>query len=148
MLAGTGIVENYTRGGSVRGSSFVGTNVLLPPASCAPSALATMVGVGTGGSICRGLIFRRMWHIIRDPSLWVGKALCVRTPWAKFTDRCQSLMPQCNCLPWLKKGGNGNVFLAAEGQRYDLQVLILKACFVGAVETTRDIGSEARDRFA
>jgi hypothetical protein len=145
-LTGTGIVENYTLGGSLRGSSFVGTSLLLPPASCEPSNLSTMSGVGTGGSICRGLIFRRLFYKIRNPSAWVGKALCVRTPWAQLTDRCQSLKPQCNCLPYLDMVRLGNVFLAAEGQRYEIQVNSLKLfeSFVRVVKATRQSGGVAR----
>ena len=119
-LTDTGIVETYTRGGNIRGSSLVGTSILLPPGVCNPTILAS--GVGTGGSICKGLIFRRLWHMIRSPPSWVGKALCVHPPWARITNRCQSMQPECNCLPYLKKQWMGNVFLAAEGYRYDLQV--------------------------
>ena len=138
-LTGTGVKETYTRGGNVRGSSFVGTSILLPPTSCTPSAFVS--GVGTGGSICTGIVFRRFWHMIRSPSSWVGKALCVHMPWASISNRCQSLQPQCNCLPYLKKAWMGNVFLAAEGYRYNLQVqhclfgylpeteLVIRTCF-------------------
>ena len=118
-LTGTGVVENYTLGGKVRGSSLVGTSVLLP-AQCTPTSLASG---GTGGSICTGVIFRRLWFKITSPALWVGKALCVRTPGIGFLDRCQSLQARCSCLPYLKKAWMGNVFLAAEGQRYSLKVI-------------------------
>jgi hypothetical protein len=118
-LTGTGLIENYTLGGKVRGSSLVGTSVLLP-AACTPTSLASS---GTGGSICTGLVFRRAWIKISSPALWVGKALCVRTPGIAVLDRCQSLQARCSCLPYLKKAWTGNVFLAAEGQRYSLQVM-------------------------
>ena len=36
-LTGSGIVETYTKGGTVRGSSFVGTSTLLPPEHCVES---------------------------------------------------------------------------------------------------------------
>ncbi len=127
-LTGTGIKETYTLGGNVRGSSFVGTSIFLPPTSCIPSAFVS--GVGTGGSICTGIIFRRFWHMIRSPSSWVGKALCVNMPWAGISNRCQSLQPQCNCLPYLKKAWMGNVFLAAEGYRYNLQVAYFFVCLL------------------
>lgn len=117
-LTGTRVVENYTLGGKVRGSSLVGTSSILP-AVCTPTSMA--LG-GTGGSVCTGVIFRRFWFKITSPTLWVGKALCVRTPKNGSLDRCQSLLARCNCLPYLKMGWMGNVFLAAEGQRYSLQV--------------------------
>jgi hypothetical protein len=122
-LTGTGVVENYTLGGKVRGSSLVGSSVILP-ALCTPTSLASG---GTGGSICTGVIFRRVWFKIASPALWVGKALCVRTPNIGFLDRCQSLQARCSCLPYLKMAWMGNVFLAAEGQRYSLKVM---HCFV------------------
>jgi hypothetical protein len=125
-LTGTGVIETYTRGGNIRGSSFVGTSVFLPPAACTPSAFVS--GFGTGGSICTGIVFRRFWHMIRSPSSWVGKALCVYMPWASVTNRCQSLQAQCNCLPYLKKAWMGHVFLAAEGYRYNLQVQHISFC--------------------
>ena len=117
-LTDTYITENYTLGGKIRGSSMVGNSTLLPK-SCMSTDMAA---AGVGGSICTGYIFRRVWFRIGDPSIWVGKALCIRTPWQNGLDRCQSLQPSCNCVPWLKKAGFGNVFLAAEGIRYNLQV--------------------------
>ena len=51
-------VEDWTSGGNVKGNSFVGTSVLLPPDKCAQSSFST---AGTGGSVCTGLTFRRMW---------------------------------------------------------------------------------------
>jgi hypothetical protein len=118
-LTGTGIVEDYSRGGFVRGSSFVGTSVLLPPRGCYRSSLSTL---GTGGSVCVGILFKRLWFKIVNPALWSGKALCVRPSWANYTSMCQSLRSNCNCLPFLKKQWRENVFLAAEGLRYNLQV--------------------------
>jgi hypothetical protein len=120
-LTGAGLVEDYTRGGSVRGSSFVGTSVLLPSRGCFRSSLSTL---GTGGSVCVGMLFKRLWFKIISPAIWSGKALCVRPPWANFTSMCQNLLPSCNCLPFLKKHWQENVFLAAEGTRYNLQVLL------------------------
>eukprot|EP00961_Rhodomonas_salina_P299140 3938684-Rhodomonas_salina.1 len=66
-----------------------------------------------------------MWHHIREPSAWVGKALCVRTPDQATMNTCQSLQPECNCLPYLKKAWKGNVWLAAEGHRYITQMDLL-----------------------
>jgi hypothetical protein len=117
-FTGSGVRENRLSGGSVAGSSFVGTSVLLPPDKCTPSVWSTQ---GTGGSICTGLTFRRANYWIQDPSIWIGKALCVRMPWSGTMDTCEDLRPQCNCLPWLKKGWNGNVWLMADGYRYNLQ---------------------------
>jgi hypothetical protein len=117
-LTDTNIKENYTLGGTIRGSSMVGTSTLLPR-SCNATDMST---AGTGGSICTGYLFRRVWHRIVDPAIWVGKALCVRTPWQSSLNRCQTLQPNCSCLPWLMMAGFGNVFLAAEGFRYNLQV--------------------------
>ena len=118
-LTGTGLVEDYSRGGSVRGSSFVGTSVLLPAKGCFRSSLSTL---GTGGSVCVGILFKRLWFKIMKPVLWTGKALCVRPSWANYSSMCQSFRPTCNCLPYLKKFWRENVFLVAEGLRYNLQV--------------------------
>eukprot|EP00961_Rhodomonas_salina_P271177 3664160-Rhodomonas_salina.4 len=98
-LTDTGIIEDYTRGGTIRGASLVGNSVLLPSRNCTASNLST---TGTGGAVCIGVIFRRMWFHIRQPSAWVGKALCVRTPETEVMNTCQSLQPECNCLPYLK----------------------------------------------
>ena len=117
-LTGSGIREDWLRGGSVKGSSIVGTSVLLPPSKCTATALSTE---GTGGSICSGLTFRRMWYHIREPSQWVGKAMCVRPSWSADVNTCQNLQPACNCMPYLKKAWKGNVWLAADGERYNLQ---------------------------
>lgn len=122
-FTGTGIVEDYTRGGSVRGSSFVGTSVLTPSKGCYRSSLSTF---GTGGSVCLGYLFKRFWFKIMDPTLWNGKAVCVRPSWANFTRMCQDLSSTCNCFPYLPKGNKENVFLVAEGLRYNLQVLLLE----------------------
>jgi hypothetical protein len=126
-LTGTGIAENYTRGGSVRGASLVPVSPLLPPTACTQSPWAS--GSGIGGAVCRGLVFRRVWHMPRTPSSWVGKALCVRPPWAAPGLACQDLNPACSCLPFLKKFWQGNVFMAAEGYRYNVQVKVL-VCLV------------------
>ena len=135
-LTGTGIVEDYTKGGNIRGSSFVGTSTHLPSNKCQESEY-TAVGVlgrrllgeestpATGGSVCRGLIFRRSWFHIDEPTPWVGKALCVRMPWQSEINTCQSLKPECNCLPYLKKAWKGIVMLVAEGYRYNLQMDLL-----------------------
>jgi len=117
-LTGSGVQEDWLRGGTVKGSSFVGTSPLLPPDRCSPSALST---TGTGGSVCTGLTFRRTWYHIREPSEWVGKALCVRPSWTADVNTCQDLQAECNCLPYLKKAWKGNVWLAADGYRYNLQ---------------------------
>lgn len=127
-LTGSNVTENYTVGGRIRGSSMVGTGCLLPE-SCRPTEFASG---GTGGSICTGFIFRKVWFMISNPSLWKGKALCVRTPLSNFSDRNQSLCPQCNCLPFLKHLWSGNIYLAAEGRRFDLQVFsqeLYSSCF-------------------
>ncbi|KAJ1475672.1 hypothetical protein T484DRAFT_1827474 [Baffinella frigidus] len=142
-LTGTGIVESYTRGGTVRGASFVGTSPLLPPGACTPSAYSSH---GTGGSVCEGHIFKRMWYHPKTPETWVGKALYPSSPTtstATFTtftftttttttcvrpthqhrvqvDTCQTLQAECNCLPYLKKKWKGHVWLAAEGERYNV----------------------------
>ena len=58
---------------------------------------------------------------IRSPSSWIGKALCVRPAWDADTDTCQNFQPQCNCLPYLKKGERGQVWLVADGYRYNMQ---------------------------
>jgi hypothetical protein len=42
-------------------------------------------------------------------------------PWSGTMNTCEDLRPECNCLPWLKKGWNGNVWLIAAGYRYNLQ---------------------------
>jgi hypothetical protein len=120
-LTGSNIKENYTSGGKIRGSSMVGTGNLLPK-SCNSTNMAVH---GTGGSICTGYIFRRVWYRIEDPSDWVGKALCIRSPWQHTSslNRCQNLTPSCNCVPWLLMPNSlGNVFMVAEGLRYNLQV--------------------------
>jgi hypothetical protein len=57
-LTGSGVREDFVRGGSKKGSSFIGTSVHLPPEKCAASSMSVE---GTGGSICSGLTFRRMW---------------------------------------------------------------------------------------
>jgi hypothetical protein len=59
-LTGSGVKEDWSRGGSVKGSSFVGTSVLLPKDKCAPSVASIE---GTGGSVCTALTFRRMWCV-------------------------------------------------------------------------------------
>jgi hypothetical protein len=93
----------------VRGSSLVGTSPLLPPAACEPSGYST---IGSGGSVCTGYVFRRMWFAIASPAQWVGKALCVRPPWSGVMNTCQSLEATCNCLPYLQTSWKGNVFQA------------------------------------
>jgi hypothetical protein len=118
-LTNSNVSENYTLGGRIRGSSLVGTSCLLPK-SCKPTTLASG---GTGGSVCTGFIFRRMWFMISSPALWKGRALCVQNSWSNVSNRCQNLQPDCNCLPLLKNMWSGNVFLAAEGLRYNFQVL-------------------------
>lgn len=118
-LTDTFIKETYTKGGTVRGSSFVGISPLRPPEKCEPSLMSTQ---GTGGAVCQGLIFRRSWYKIATPTEWVGKNLCVRPHWQSTIDYCHDLGPTCNCLPWLKKMWMGNVWLAAEGYRYNLQL--------------------------
>ena len=40
-LTGSGVQEDWLRGGSIKGSSFVGTSVLLPKAKCSPTAFST-----------------------------------------------------------------------------------------------------------
>jgi hypothetical protein len=117
-LTGSGVREDFVGGGSVKGSSLVGTSVLLPPDKCTPTVTSLE---GTGGSICTGLTFRRLWYHIRQPELWIGKALCVRPPWDADINNCENLKPECNCLPYLKKAWRGNVFLAADGYRYNVQ---------------------------
>ena len=117
-LTGTGIVEDYTRGGSVRGSSFVGTSVLNPSKGCYRSSLSTF---GTGGSVCSGFLFKRFWFNLMKPISWNGKAVCVRPSWANYTRLCQDLLSTtCNCFPFLPKSDKENVFLVAEGLRYNL----------------------------
>ena len=117
-LTGSGIKENWLRGGSVKGSSFVGTSVLLPPDRCTRSDFSMQ---GTGGSVCTGLTFRRMWYHIREPSLWVGKAICIRMPWHTAINICEDLKPECNCIPFMKKFDMGSQWLAADGYRYNVQ---------------------------
>jgi len=137
-LTGSGVRENWLRGGTVKGSSFVGTSPLLPPGKCTPSSLSTM---GTGGSVCTGLTFRRMWYHIRQPSIWVGKALCIRPPWTADINTCQTLLTSqgpahteladCNCLPYLFMDvglPKGNVWLAADGYRYNVQQVPCTLC--------------------
>jgi hypothetical protein len=108
---------------------MVGTGNFLPD-SCIPTNMSSR---GTGGSICTGHIFRRVWHSPIKPASWIGKALCVRMPWQDKMNRCQNLKPECNCIPFsfVPTGADqfvqnvpvsGNVFLAAEGFRYNLQV--------------------------
>jgi len=43
--------------------------------------------------VCSGLTFRRLWYHIREPSTWVGKALCVRPAWEADVNTCQTLQP-------------------------------------------------------
>jgi hypothetical protein len=117
-LTGTNIKEDYTKGGNTRGSSMVGTSILLPN-SCNATEFSLK---GTGGSICKGQIFRPALFKIILPSAWLGRALCVRTPWQNSTNECQSLQSNCNCLPFLLMGVNANQFMVAEGMRYNLQV--------------------------
>lgn len=94
-LTGSGIRETYTEGGSVVGSSFVGNSILLPnDGACTVTAMSTH---GTGGAVCHGHIFRRMWYHIREPDAWVGKALCVRLPHQSSIDTCQSLQVRASC---------------------------------------------------
>jgi hypothetical protein len=139
-LTDTKIMENYTRGGKTRGSSMVGTGTFLPN-SCIPTNMSSR---GTGGSICTGHIFRRVWHIPIKPASWIGKALCVRMPWQDTTNRCQNLKPECNCIPYNfvpvaldqyvpTVPASGNMFLAAEGFRYNLQV----ECLIGFYHETK-----------
>ena len=47
--------------------------------------------------------------------------MCVRPAWDAEVNTCQGLKPECNCLPYLKKAWKGNVWLAADGYRYNLQ---------------------------
>ena len=63
----------------------------------------------------------RRYHI-REPAKWIGKALCVRAPWASSVNKCSDLRNTCNCLPYLKKWQNGNVWLAADGVRYNVEM--------------------------
>ena len=109
------LLRGVGRPGPGEGPSFrVPARGAHPPA--APSTL------GTGGSVCVGLLFKRLWFKIINPSLWSGKALCVRPSWANYSSMCQTLGSTCNCLPYLKKQWKENVFLVAEGSRYNLQV--------------------------
>ena len=90
-----------------------------------------------------------MWHYIKAPSEWVGKSLCVRLPDQTTINTCETLQPECNCLPFLKKvvpalifgfclrtiptkllfeqGWKGNVWLVADGHRYNTQVSVSRA---------------------
>lgn len=121
-LTDTGVKEDYTKGGNVRGSTMVGWSTLLPAGNCTQTSFST---TGTGGAICQDTIFRRMWYIIEEPAGWIGKALCVRRPDQSSMNTCQTLQPECNCLPYLKKAWKGNVWLAAEGARYNVQMDLL-----------------------
>jgi len=121
-LTGSGIKEDFTKGGSVKGSSMVGVSPLIPPGLCTPSSMSTL---GTGGAVCTGLTFRRMWYHVRTPAIWVGKSLCVRAPWTTTMNHCHNLGPACNCLPYLKKAWKGNVWLVADGYRYNMQMDLL-----------------------
>jgi hypothetical protein len=60
-LTGSGIRENWSRGGTIKGSSFVGTSPLLPPGKCSSSSMSTK---GSGGSVCEGLTFRKTWYAV------------------------------------------------------------------------------------
>ncbi len=46
----------------------------------------------------------------------------MRVPWAASIDKCSDLGRTCNCLPYLKKSDKGNVWLAADGVRYNLEM--------------------------
>ena len=71
-LTGSNVREDWLQGGSVKGSSFVGTSVLLPPDKCSPSQMSTE---GTGGSVCTSLTFRRMWYALMIGESGVTKAV-------------------------------------------------------------------------
>ncbi len=95
-LTGVPLVENFTRGGTVKGASFVPRSHLLPiDGSCVPSDFSTR---GVGGAVCVGLIFRRFWHHVRSPAAWIGKALCVRPPWMTEVNSCQVLYVLVLCV--------------------------------------------------
>jgi len=108
-LTNTGVQEDYSTGGTVRGSSLVGRSILLPPlqdgSGCLDSHLAT---VGIGAAVCRRTIFRIAKLGGLNPSSWVGKALCIRPSWQSVSEMnmCVHL---CTCLglvlfarTWLK----------------------------------------------
>ncbi len=46
----------------------------------------------------------------------------MRVPWASSIDKCSDLGRTCNCLPYLKKSDKGNVWLAADGVRYNMEM--------------------------
>ncbi len=54
-------IHSYIQGGKVKGSSFVGSSPLLPP-SC-NRTISPFSTKGTGGAVCTGAIFRRMWYV-------------------------------------------------------------------------------------
>ncbi len=100
-LTGVPLPENFTRGGVIKGSSFVPRSHLVPiDGSCVPSNFSMQ---GVGGVACVGHIFKRFWHHVRSPAAWIGKALCVRPPWMAEINTCQVIfvyvyMCVCVCM--------------------------------------------------
>ena len=136
-LTGSGIREDYTRGGSVKGSSLVPRSILLPPNKCTPfgdmpvEPARRLLGSGgaaeqgVGGMMCQGLVFRRVVLHVTQPAHLIGKSMCVRPGWSSHVTRCSTRLAECNCIPIQKKWWGGNVFLAAVGYRYTLELDLL-----------------------
>jgi hypothetical protein len=54
--------RTLSQGGSVKGSSFVGMSPLIPRPACG-SSISRFSTQGTGGTVCTGVTFRRMWYL-------------------------------------------------------------------------------------
>ena len=98
-LTGVPLLEDYTKGGTIKGASLVGRSHLLPMSgssmlpvngSCFNASFST---VGVGGAVCVGLVFRRVWYQMNDPSAWVAKSLCVRPAWTAEVKHCPVSLP-------------------------------------------------------
>ncbi len=100
-LTGVSVIEDYTKGGTVRGTSLVARSPLLPmngsslqpmSGSCFHTKFSTG---GVGGAVCVGLVFRRVWYHIRSPNAWIGKSLCVRPSWTADLKHCTVMIFGC-----------------------------------------------------
>ena len=113
-LTGSGIREDYSRGGTVKGSSLLPRSALLPPDKCIEindivppptkyrrsRRLLGVDGPGAdtaniGGMLCHDIVFRRILFKVQDPTHFIGKSLCIRPSWMPDMTRCEDRYPDC-----------------------------------------------------
>lgn len=119
-LTGTGAVENYTKGGNVVGSSYVGMSPLLDPTRCTElpnTAAQNKWSSGNAVALCRGEIFRKFYSTFTDAET-EGKAMCFRPSWGTSVNLCQNLTKGCNCHMHVFMS-KANIIMLAVGKRYE-----------------------------